>query len=59
MKSLKRMGIGLLAGLISMISVSQTAFAAGSDNYVTGDNNHRQPIPTSYCCKDFEQYRGI
>ena len=48
MKSLKRMGIGLLAGLISMISVSQTALAAGSDNYVTGDNNHRQPIPTSY-----------
>lgn len=48
MKSLKRMGIGLLAGLISMISVSQTALAAGSDNYVTGDNNNRQPIPVSY-----------
>lgn len=48
MKSLKRMGIGLLAGLIGMISVSQTALAAGSDNYVTGDNNYRQPIPVSY-----------
>lgn len=48
MKSLKRIGIGLLAGLACMFSVSQTAFAAGSDNYVTGDNNYRQPVPKSY-----------
>ena len=48
MKSLKRIGIGLLAGLTCMFSVSQTALAAGSDNYVTGDNNYRQPVPQSY-----------
>lgn len=48
MKSLKRIGIGLLAGLTCMLSVSQTAVAAGSDNYVTGDNNYRQPVPKSY-----------
>ncbi len=48
MKSLKRIGIGLLAGLMSMLSVSQTALAAGSDNYVTGDSNYRQPVPVSY-----------
>ena len=48
MKSLKRIGIGLLAGLMSILSVSQTALAAGSDNYVTGDSNYRQPVPVSY-----------
>ncbi len=48
MKSLKRIGIGLLAGLTCMFSVSQTALAAGSDNYVTGDSNYRQPVPQSY-----------
>jgi len=48
MKSLKRIGIGLLAGVTCMLSVAQTALAAGSDNYVTGDNNYRQPVPVSY-----------
>lgn len=48
MKSLKRIGIGLLAGITCMLSVSQTAMAAVSDNYVTGDNNYRQPVPQSY-----------
>lgn len=48
MKSLKRIGIGLLAGLMSILSVSQTALAAGSDNYVTGNSNYRQPVPVSY-----------
>lgn len=48
MKSLKRAGIGLLAGLIGLLSVSGTALAAGSDNYVTGDNNYRQPVPLCY-----------
>ena len=48
MKSLKRIGIGLLAGLTCMLSVSQTVVAATGDNYVTGDNNYRQPVPQSY-----------
>ena len=33
MKSLKKIGVGLLAGVMCMLTVSQTAFAAGTDNY--------------------------
>lgn len=48
MRSLKKIGVGLLAGITCMLSVSQTALAAGTDNYVTGDNSTRQPVPTAY-----------
>ena len=48
MKSLKKIGVGLLAGITCLLSVSQTALAAGTDNYVTGDDSSRQPVPTSY-----------
>lgn len=48
MKSLKKIGVGLLAGITCLLSVSQTALAAGTENYVTGDNSSRQPVPTSY-----------
>lgn len=48
MKSLKKIGVGLLAGITCMLSVSQTALAAGSDNYVTGNNSYRQPVPQCY-----------
>ncbi len=48
MKSLKKIGVGLLAGLTCMMSVSMTALASGTDNYVTGDDNYRQPVPQSY-----------
>lgn len=48
MKSLKRIGVGLLAGITCMLSVSQTALAAGTENYVTGNDSYRQPVPTSY-----------
>lgn len=52
MKSLKRLGVGLLAGITCMLSVSQTVLAAGTDNYVTGDDNYRQPVPESYTVAD-------
>lgn len=48
MKSLKKIGVGLLAGITCMLSVSQTALAAGTDNYVTGNNSYRQPVPQCY-----------
>ncbi len=48
MKSLKKIGIGLLAAFTCMISVSQTALASGTDSYVTGDDSYRQPVPESY-----------
>lgn len=48
MKSLKKIGVGLLAGITCMLSVSQTALAAGIDNYVTGNNSYRQPVPQCY-----------
>ncbi len=48
MKSLKKLGVSLLAGLLMVITVTQTAFAAGTDNYVTGDDSYRQPVPQSY-----------
>lgn len=48
MKSLKKIGVGLLAGIMCMLSVSQTAVAAGTDSYVTADSSYRQPVPTAY-----------
>lgn len=48
MKSLKKIGVGLLAGVMCMLTVSQTAFAAGTDNYVTGNDSYRQPVPQCY-----------
>lgn len=48
MKSLKKIGVGLLAGITCMLSVSQTALAAGTDNYVTGTTSYRQPVPQCY-----------
>lgn len=48
MKSLKKIGVGLLAGITCMLSVSQTAMASGTDSYVTGDDSSRQPVPQCY-----------
>ena len=48
MKSLKKLGVSLLAGLMCLITVSQTALAAGTESYVTGDDSYRQPVPQSY-----------
>lgn len=48
MKSLKKIGVGLLAAFTCMISVSQTALASGTDSYVTGNDSYRQPVPQSY-----------
>ena len=48
MKSLKKIGVGLLAGITCMLTVSQTVLAAGTDNYVTGNDSYRQPVPQSY-----------
>ncbi len=46
MNRLKKIGISLLAGVVCMLSVSQTVSA--SDNYVTGNNSYRQPVPQCY-----------
>ncbi len=48
MKSLKKIGVGLLAGITCMLTVSQTVLAAGTDNYVTGNDSYRQPVPQCY-----------
>lgn len=48
MNSLKKIGVGLLAGITCMLSVSQTAHASQMDNYVTGDDSYRQPVPQCY-----------
>ena len=48
MKSLKKLGVSLLAGLMCLITVSQTALASGTESYVTGDDSYRQPVPQSY-----------
>lgn len=48
MKALKRIRIGLLASFIGMFAVSGTVSASGVDNYVTGNDSYRQPVPTSY-----------
>lgn len=48
MKSLKKIGVGLLAGITCILSVSQTAMASGTDSYVTGDDSSRQPVPQCY-----------
>lgn len=42
------MGVGLLAGITCMLSVSQTAMASGTESYVTGDDSSRQPVPQCY-----------
>lgn len=48
MNSLKKIGVGLLAGITCMLSVSQTAHASQMDNYVTGNDSYRQPVPQCY-----------
>jgi len=48
MKSLKKIGVSLLAGIVCMLSVSQPVRASGTQNYVTGDSSDRQPVPQSY-----------
>lgn len=48
MKSLKKLGVSLLTGLLCLIMVSQTALASGTESYVTGDDSYRQPVPQSY-----------
>ncbi len=50
MKSLKRIGAGLLAGLVLVMPVSMNAYATstGTQNYVTGDDSYRMPIPQCY-----------
>ena len=48
MKSLKKLGVSLLAGLMCLITVSQTALASGTESYVTGNDSYRQPVPQSY-----------
>lgn len=48
MKSLKKLGVSLLTGLMCLITVSQTALASGTESYVTGDDSYRQPVPQSY-----------
>lgn len=48
MNSLKKIGVGLLAGITCMLSVSQTAHASRMDNYVTGNDSYRQPVPQCY-----------
>lgn len=48
MKLFARIGAGLLACLLLALSIPMCANAEADYNYVTGNNNYRQPVPRAY-----------
>lgn len=48
MKLYSRIASGLLACLVLAISIPLNATAAQDENYVTGDDSYRQPVPRAY-----------
>ncbi|MCR5311242.1 MAG: NHL repeat-containing protein [Lachnospiraceae bacterium] len=48
MKQIKRTACGIMAGILLFLSMPLQVLAANGENYVTGDNSYRQPVPQAY-----------